>query len=47
MLSFLTRPWYRRLIKQEWISWEIVATKDDIRYFVWVPDPHVGKSIYE
>lgn len=44
MMSFLTRPWYRRLIKQEWISWEIVATKDDIRYFVWVPDEHVGKA---
>lgn len=44
MLSFLQRPWYRRLVKQEWISWEIVATKDDIRYFVWVPDEHVGKA---
>ena len=44
MLSFLTRPWYRRMIKQEWISWEIVATKDDIRYFVWVPDVQVGKA---
>ena len=43
LLSFLNRPWYRRLIKQEWISWEIVATKDDIRYFVWVPDPLVGR----
>ena len=44
MLSFLQRPWYRRIVKQEWISWEIVATKDDIRYFVWVPDEHVGKA---
>jgi hypothetical protein len=44
MLSFLTRPWYRRLVKQEWISWEIVATKDKIRYFVWVPDEHVGRA---
>lgn len=44
MLSFLQRPWYRRLVKQEWISWEIVATKDAIRYFVWVPDEHVGRA---
>ncbi|MEK4925019.1 DUF87 domain-containing protein [Cytobacillus sp. FSL R5-0569] len=44
MLSFLNRPWYRRLIKQEWISWEIIATKDDIRFFVWVPDDHVGRA---
>jgi hypothetical protein len=44
MLSFLQRPWYRRIIKQEWISWEIVATKNDIRFFVWVPDEHVGKA---
>lgn len=44
MLSFLHRPWYRRLIKQEWISWEIVATKDDIRYFVWVPNEYVGRA---
>ena len=44
MLSFLQKPWYRRWVKQEWISWEIVATKDDIRYFVWVPDEHVGKA---
>lgn len=44
MLSFLQQPWYRRLIKQDWISWEIVATKDDIRYFVWVPNEHAGKA---
>lgn len=44
MLSFLQRPWYRRLIKQEWVSWEIVATKEDIRFFVWVPDDHVGRA---
>jgi hypothetical protein len=44
MLSFLQRPWYRRIVKQEWITWEIIATKDDIRYFVWVPDEHVGKA---
>lgn len=44
MLSFLTRPWYRRLFKQEWISWEIAATKDEIRYFVWVPDEHIGRA---
>ena len=44
MLSFLTRPWYRRLFKQEWISWEIVATKEQIRYFVWVPDKHIGSA---
>jgi hypothetical protein len=44
MLSFLTRPWYRRWVKQEWISWEIVATKEQIRYFVWVPDEHIGSA---
>lgn len=44
MLSFLNRPWYRRMISQEWISWEIVATKDDIRFFVWVPDDHIGRA---
>ncbi|OHR69512.1 type IV secretory system conjugative DNA transfer family protein [Bacillus sp. UMB0893] len=44
MLSFLTRPWYRRLVKQEWISWEIVANKDQIRYFIWVPDEHIGRA---
>jgi hypothetical protein len=44
MLSFLNRPWYRRLIKQEWISWEIVANKEQIRYFVWVPNDHIGKA---
>ncbi|WP_224771462.1 type IV secretory system conjugative DNA transfer family protein [Metabacillus idriensis] len=44
MLSFLTRPWYRRWVKQEWISWEIAATKDEIRYFVWVPDEHIGRA---
>lgn len=44
MLSFLTRPWYRRVVKQEWISWEIVATKDEIRYFVWVPDEQTGRA---
>lgn len=44
MLSFLQRPWYRRLIKQDWISWEIVADKDEIRYFVWVPNEHVGRA---
>ncbi len=44
MLSFLTRPWYRRVLKQEWISWEIVATKEQIRYFVWVPDEQIGKA---
>ncbi|WP_245154056.1 helicase HerA domain-containing protein [Jeotgalibacillus proteolyticus] len=43
MLNFLDRPWYRRLFKDEWISWEVVATKDDIRYFVWVPNEHIGK----
>lgn len=42
MLSFLDRPWYRRLIKQEWISWEIVANKNEIRYFIWVPDKNIG-----
>ncbi len=44
MLSFLEDPWYRRLVKQDWISWEIVATKDDIRYFIWVPNEHVGRA---
>lgn len=44
MLSFLYRPWYRRIVKQEWISWEIVATKEDIRYFVWVPDDRIGTA---
>lgn len=44
LLSFLTRPWYRRWVKQEWISWEIVATKEHIKYFVWVPDEHVGRA---
>ncbi|WP_221568659.1 ATP-binding protein [Alkalihalobacillus sp. TS-13] len=44
MLNSLDRPWYRRLVKQEWISWEIVATKDTIRYFVWVPDAHIGQA---
>ncbi|WP_243551449.1 hypothetical protein [Metabacillus dongyingensis] len=44
MLSFLTLPWYRRWVKQEWISWEIAATKDEIRYFVWVPDEHIGRA---
>ncbi len=44
MLSFMTRPWYRRWVKQEWISWEIAATKDEIRYYVWVPDEHIGRA---
>lgn len=44
MINFLTRPWYKRVFKQEWISWEIVATKDDIRYFAWVPDSHIGNA---
>lgn len=44
MLSFLDRPWYRRLFKLSWISWEIVATKEAIRYFVWMPDVHVAKA---
>lgn len=44
MLSFLQRPWYSRLFKQEWVSWEIVATKDEIRYFVWVPNDFVGRA---
>jgi hypothetical protein len=43
MLSALTQPWYRRVIKQPWISWEIVATKDTIRYFVWVPNEEMGR----
>lgn len=44
MLSFMMRPWYRRWVKQEWISWEIAATKDEIRYYVWVPDEHIGRA---
>lgn len=44
MLSFLHRPWYRRLMKQEWISWEVVASKEQIRYFVWVPNEYVGRA---
>lgn len=44
MLSFMTHPWYRRWVKQEWISWEIAATKDEIRYYVWVPDENIGRA---
>ena len=44
LLHSLDRPWYRRWVKQEWISWEIVATKESIRYFVWVPNDHVGRA---
>ncbi|MBM7554577.1 ATP-binding protein [Thalassobacillus pellis] len=44
VLKALERPWYRRGRKQEWISWEIVATTRSIRYFVWVPDTHIGQT---
>lgn len=44
LLSFLTKPWYRRWVKQDWVSWEIVATKEQIRYYVWVPDEHIGRA---
>ena len=44
ILHSLDRPWYRRWVKQEWISWEIVAMKESIRYFVWVPNDYVGRA---
>lgn len=44
MLSALDRPWYRRLFYQPWISWEVIASKDKIRYFVWVPNEVVGNA---
>ncbi|MFJ7747511.1 ATPase [Peribacillus sp. NPDC097295] len=44
LLSFLTKPWYRRWVKQDWVSWEIVATKEQIRYYIWVPDVHIGSA---
>lgn len=44
MLSFLDRPWYRRIFYQPWMSWEVVAKKDEIRYYVWVPNEEVGKA---
>jgi hypothetical protein len=44
LLSSLERPWYRRIFYQPWMSWEMVATKDQIHYYVWVPNEEVGKA---
>ncbi len=44
LLISLQRPWYRRMIYQPWVSWEIHATAEAIRYVVWVPNPEMERA---
>ncbi|WP_134704951.1 ATP-binding protein [Ammoniphilus sp. YIM 78166] len=44
LLISLQRPWYRRIIYQPWVSWEIHATAEAIRYVVWVPDSEIERA---
>lgn len=43
LLSFMQKPWYRRWT-QEWLSWEIVANKDSIKYYVWASNLELGET---
>ncbi|WP_213429161.1 MULTISPECIES: helicase HerA domain-containing protein [Paenibacillus] len=43
ILTMLERPWYKRWLFQPWISWELFASSQDVRYRVWVPNEEVGR----
>ncbi|MFS0728373.1 ATP-binding protein [Paenibacillus sp. 1P07SE] len=42
VLSMLMRPWYSRWIFQPWMSWELDADVNAIRYKLWVPSEQIG-----
>lgn len=45
ILETLMRPWYRRLIKWPWLSWEIEADYKDIGYYFWSEKESVAHEI--
>lgn len=45
ILEVLDRPWYRRLIRWPWFSWEVEATEQEINFYYWAPDVFVGNEI--
>lgn len=44
VLGMLHRPWYKRWLFQPWISWELDASSEYIKYKVWVPNEDIGKQ---
>jgi len=45
IIEVLKRPWYRRLIKWPWMSWEIEANDESVVYYYWAPDENLGDEI--
>lgn len=44
LLISLQRPWYRRMMVQPWVSYEIHVTDESIRCVVWVPNPEIERA---
>jgi DNA replication protein DnaC len=44
VLASLEKVWYKRWKNQPWIGWEIRATKESVRYFIWVPNLTVKRD---
>lgn len=45
ILNMLERPWYKRWFYQPWISWELDANEESIRYRVWTPNEEIGELL--
>ncbi|CAF1786272.1 helicase HerA domain-containing protein [Bacillus subtilis] len=45
ILESISLPWYRRIIKWPWISWEIEANDRDIGYYFWATDSFTGEKV--
>lgn len=45
LLELLKRPWYRRIVKWPWMSWEIEADSNEVGYYFWSSDEHIGDEI--
>lgn len=45
ILEVLRRPWFSRIVFRPWISWEIEAQAESIKYFYWAPDTNIGEEV--
>lgn len=45
ILEVLERRWYRRLIRWPWFGWEVEADDQEVVYYFWAPNVHIGDEI--
>lgn len=45
LLEVLKRPWYSRILSRPWMSWEIEAISNAIKYFYWAPQTTIGEEV--